>query len=290
MDCGRAGRHFRVQVRVEEGGERDRQTYFGGHQRTDQHHPNGLDQNEAHERRDTDHDSGASAGGVGTDCEARARPRQLRLAEAGAVLLEAGEGHGHDQHRRRRHRVLLRVPGGQGAAGGDAPDRQMLHHVVAGLGHVSGRRPRRPRRDRQDGDHEGSGAYLREVRGRVQLLRSVGLQGHGQDLQRSGPVRGLGLLRRVQSDRPPRALRVRSAGGVYLDGAEAAQIPVRVHRRAVDRAASIRRVLHHHESRIRRAAGAAREPQGAVPWGVHDGARSKGHQEGEAGRRRVQRE
>lgn len=127
-----------------------------------------------------------------------------------------------------------RVPRGEGAAGGDAVDGSLLHHAVPGPRHVPGGRPRRcgalwaitlgfvfpwwllrrggganraavssaalsfpvPRasRDGQDGDHQGPGAYVREVRRRVQLLRPAGFPGHGEDLQGPGTVWCLGLL------------------------------------------------------------------------------------------------
>eukprot|EP01012_Entosiphon_sulcatum_P023115 TRINITY_DN280_c0_g1_i7.p1 TRINITY_DN280_c0_g1~~TRINITY_DN280_c0_g1_i7.p1 ORF type:complete len:2218 (+),score=554.82 TRINITY_DN280_c0_g1_i7:76-6729(+) len=227
---------------------------------------------------------------VGPDREARARPGQLRVAEAGPLLLEVGARHVHHLHRRRGHGVLLRVPGRQGAAGRHPAHRQVLHHAVPSAGDVHGRSARRPRRYGKDRDRQGFGPDVRQVRRRVQLLRPARLPGDGQDLQGPGAVGCVGLLRRVQPHRPPRAVGGGAAGGHHPDRAEAAQVGVHLHRRPALPPPVHHGLLHHHEPRVRGAPGAPREPEDPVPRRVHDGAGPARHHEGEAGLRRVQGE
>ena len=118
-----------------------------------------------------------------------------------------------------------------------------------------------------------------------QLLRPDAHCGHCQDLQGSVPVRLVGLLRRVQPHRPGGAVRRGAAGAGCADRRARPRRLVRVPRRRHGRDTARRqvRLLHYDEPGLRGQAGAAGEPEGAVPLVRHDGAGPRDHHQGEAG-------
>ena len=126
-----------------------------------------------------------------------------------------------------------------------------------------------------------------QVRGGVQLLGPDGLPRAGQDLQGSGAVRFLGLLRRVQPDRTAGPLRGRAADRGGADLQEGAQEPVHLHGRRRGGHEPRVRPLPHDESGLRGAPGAAGEPEGELPDGGHDGAGQTDHHPRQAGVLRV---
>eukprot|EP00966_Prymnesium_polylepis_P214742 4972803-Prymnesium_polylepis.1 len=214
----------------------------------------------------------------------------LRVAQAGALLLAPRRRGRARLDRRRRLRLLQRVPRRQGAARDHAAHRPLLHHALAGARHVPRRRARGPRRHGQDRDDQGHGLHARQVRARHQLRRPDGLPLDGPHLQRPRAVGLLGLLRRVQQDRPRGALGGGAAGGLGARLDQGGQEVVPVHRRPGDQPQQGGGLLHHDEPGLRRPAGAAGEPQVALPRRDDDGARPPDHHEGEADGGRLQGE
>mmetsp|Transcript_60195 Transcript_60195/g.148044 ORF Transcript_60195/g.148044 Transcript_60195/m.148044 type:complete len:227 (+) Transcript_60195:141-821(+) len=182
------------------------------------------------------------------------------------------------------------VPGQHPTFGHHAPHGQVLHHAHWRHEPPVGRRPAGPCRHGQDGDNEGPCQGPCEAVCGLQLLRRSRLPRYGQVLQGPRVVRRVGVLRRVQPHRPRRALRGRLPGGVRARRPEGAQGLVRLRRRPGGQSAPGVLLLHHDEPWLRRQAGAAREPQGALPRGVHDGSRLYAHYACEARRVRLLRE
>ena len=226
------------------------------------------------------------AGRAGDHRRARARRdgvhgrRRRQLHHGLQVALPAALLYGGQRHRGeddQRHRVLrLRVLGQQRPPGDHAADGPLLHDHHAGADLPPRLLARRPGRNGQDGDGEGPvESHRHPVRG-VQLLGRAGLQGDGQVFQGAGQLGCVGVLRRVQPHR---------AGGAVRGGAAGAHHPARtggqggaLHVRGRGHSAAPNgQRLHYHEPGVRRALGAARQPQGVVPRRGHDGAGLRTH-------------
>ena len=144
--------------------------------------------------------------------------------------------------------------------------------ITGGLHVKLGSAARGPRGHRQDRVDQGSCQGHRRAVRRVQLLRSARLQDDGQALLGRRAVRLLDVPRRVQPHRHRGALGRGAAAAHHPAGAPAGGGDASPSRGARSRSRHLRR-LHHHEPWLRRPHRAARQPQGAVPPGLHDGAR-----------------
>ena len=199
---------------------------------------------------------------------------RLRLAEAGAVLL-APERLGRRQ-RRRRHRGLhhgrrlQRTSTSTWARRSASSSRRSRTSATSRSRRrsacTSAARPPGPAGTGKTETVKDLGSTLGIFVVVTNCTRPAEVHGLRQDLQGPLPGRPLGLLRRVQPHHPPGALRRGAAGAGDPERQEAGPRGLPVPRRPPERhpPAGVR-LLHHHEPRLRRPAGAAREPQGALP-------------------------